>query len=310
MNDIKLHLLSEYAANTQSDNQDLSRISYEIYLLTEEILKDYPQHKEWYFNKHLPFVLQNKNREILFAVKHNEICGVAFLKNEEEKKLCTLFVKRSERGKGIGKALIEKAFEILGTTKPVLSVSQDNLTKLRKYIKRYCWKQTSQIKNKYINGKNEIYFNEKRGKEIMENKIAIISIMSYYARQIFAGTKGFEFRKSSIREEDVGKTMYVYSAKDDKAIIGSFVVKKVHKGNLQQILKISGYDKRSDRDEIERYFANSQNCYALELGEVKKFKTPLSLKDMRAVDPKISLPQYWAYIKSTSPLFEMIKNLK
>ena len=33
------------------------------------------------------------------------------------------------------------------------------------------------------------------------NKIAIISIMTYYARQIFDETKPYEFRKSPLRDE-------------------------------------------------------------------------------------------------------------
>ncbi len=144
----------------------------------------------------------------------------------------------------------------------------------------------------------------------MEEKIVLISITSYYARQIFAGDKKFEFRKSSIREEDVGKSIYVYSAKEDKAIVGKMVVKKVHKGSLEEILKISGYDNRKDRGEIERYFANSKDCYALELEDVKSFTQKLTLKEMRGHDPKVSLPQYWAYVKQSNPLYKAIKQLK
>ena len=144
----------------------------------------------------------------------------------------------------------------------------------------------------------------------MEEKIVLISIMSYYARQIFAGEKKFEFRKSSIREEDIGKSIYVYSAKEDKAIVGKMVVKKVHKGSLEEILKISGYDKRKDRGEIERYFANSKDCYALELEDIKSFAKKLTLKEMRSYDPKVNLPQYWAYVKQSNPLYEIIKNLQ
>ncbi len=144
----------------------------------------------------------------------------------------------------------------------------------------------------------------------MEDKICLISIMSFYARQIFAGTKKFEFRKSAIKEQDLGKTFYVYSAKDDKAIVGSFVVEKVHKGNLAEILKITGYDKRSDRGEIESYFSSSKDCYALQLGKVKKFEKPLTLKQMREAEPKVQLPQYWAYVSEKSNLFDLIKKLK
>ena len=144
----------------------------------------------------------------------------------------------------------------------------------------------------------------------MEDKICLISIMSFYARQIFDGTKKFEFRKSAIKEQDIGKTFYVYSAKDDKAIVGSFVVEKVHKGNLAEILKITGYDKRSDRGEIESYFANSKDCYALQLSQVKKFEKPLPLQQMRAIEPKVVLPQYWTYVSKKSNLFDLIRKLK
>ena len=119
-----------------------------------------------------------------------------------------------------------------------------------------------------------------------------------------------EFRKSSIREEDIGKSIYVYSAKEDKAIVGKMVVKKVHKGSLEEILKISGYNKRKDRCEIERYFANSKDCYALELEDIKSFAKKLTLKEMRSYDPKVNLPQYWAYVKQSNPLYEIIKNLQ
>lgn len=144
----------------------------------------------------------------------------------------------------------------------------------------------------------------------MNDKIILMSIQSYFARQIFAGAKRFEFRKSSIREQDIGKTIYVYSAKEDRAIIGSFVVKMVHKGGLQEILRITGYDKRADKQEIVDYYKNSAVCYALELEKVKMFAKPLTLNEMRKVEPRLQLPQYWAYIKKGSKLFEMIEKLK
>lgn len=37
------------------------------------------------------------------------------------------------------------------------------------------------------------------------NRIAIISIMTYYARQIFDETKLYEFRKSPLRDELLNK---------------------------------------------------------------------------------------------------------
>lgn len=143
----------------------------------------------------------------------------------------------------------------------------------------------------------------------MKNEpIVIISIMSYYANQIFNQTKKFEFRKSPLKKEDLNKKIYVYSAKDDKAIIGTFKVSKILKGTLSEILKATGYDVRSDKNEIINYYRSNNNCYALELYDVKKFKKPLTLKTLRIVDKDIKLPQYYDYIKASSPIYELIIN--
>lgn len=140
-------------------------------------------------------------------------------------------------------------------------------------------------------------------------KLILISIMSYYAKQIFNGTKKFEFRKSPIKPHDLNKLIFVYSAKGDKAIIGSFEVIKVHKGNLNEILKITGYDKRPDKQEIIDYYKNCENCYALELSKIVQFNKVLTLKQMRKIDKNIQLPQYYSYLSQKSPLYKEIINL-
>ncbi len=130
------------------------------------------------------------------------------------------------------------------------------------------------------------------------NEILVISIQSYYANQIFNGTKGFEFRKSPIRPDCLNKKFYVYSAKDDKAFIGTFRVSEVLQGNISEILKKTGYDVRKDRNEIVAYFGtNNPNCYALKLYDIKRFKKPLPLNKLRRINPNIKLPQYYDKIR-------------
>ena len=129
----------------------------------------------------------------------------------------------------------------------------------------------------------------------MDDKVIIISILSYYAKQIFKGTKKFEFRKSPIKEKDLNKTFYVYSAKQDKSIIGSFKISNIHKGTLKQILNITDYNTRSDKNEIINYFKNSNTCFALELTDIVEFNKPLTLNEMRKIDKTVQLPQYYSY---------------
>lgn len=112
------------------------------------------------------------------------------------------------------------------------------------------------------------------------NRIAIISIMTYYARQIFDETKLYEFRKSPLRDELLNKKIYVYSAKEDKAIIGYFKVSDILNGNTDEILSATGYDKRHDGHEIVEYYGkNNPNCFALHLYDVTEFEEYLTLRE-------------------------------
>lgn len=142
-----------------------------------------------------------------------------------------------------------------------------------------------------------------------KNRIIVMSIMSYYARQIFNKTKEYEFRKSPLKEEDLNKKIYIYSAKEDKAIIGYVKVSDIIMGNTSHILKVTGYDKRSDGSEIVDYYGyDFQRCCALKLYDVMEFKEYLTLKDMRKIDSNIRLPQYYSYIYENHPLYDVINN--
>lgn len=139
-------------------------------------------------------------------------------------------------------------------------------------------------------------------------RIAIISIMTYYARQIFDEVKPYEFRKSPIKKELLDKKIYVYSAKEDKAIIGYFKVSDILNGNTDEILRATGYDKRSDGHEIVEYYGkNNQNCFALQLYDVTEFGEYLSLKDMRSISRNADMPQYIKFIYENDPLYDVIK---
>lgn len=140
-----------------------------------------------------------------------------------------------------------------------------------------------------------------------KDKIIIMSIMSYYARQIFEETKPYEFRKSFLKPEDLNKKIYIYSAKEDKAIIGYVKVDDMLKGNTNEILHLTGYDKRPDGHEIVEYYGqNFQRCVALHLYDVTEFDDYLSLAMLRRVKPSIQLPQYYSYIYEGDPLYNLI----
>lgn len=69
------------------------------------------------------------------------------------------------------------------------------------------------------------------------------------------------------------KKIYVYSAKEDAAIIGYFKVSDILSRNIDEILRATGYDKRPDGHEIVEYYGkNNPNCFALHLYDVTEFE--------------------------------------
>lgn len=132
--------------------------------------------------------------------------------------------------------------------------------------------------------------------------------MSYYARQIFDEVKLYEFRKSPLKKELFHEKIYVYSAKEDKAIIGYFRVSDILRGNTYEILRATGYDKRRDGHEIVKYYGkNNPNCFALQLYDVTEFEEYLSLSDMRSISRNVNMPQYIKFIYENDPLYVVIE---
>jgi len=144
--------------------------------LTRDILNSYEGHYEWLQNKYFPGLLQG-TRGYSFAIDTNSkyyvktrrlgsmpvyvLAGCSLLKNEpDEKKLCCLFVDPQYRGQKIASTLIENSFELLETNKPVMTVSEQNLSQLQKLIDRYGFELTSVKESIYKPGVKEYYYNE------------------------------------------------------------------------------------------------------------------------------------------------------
>ena len=137
-------------------------------------------------------------------------------------------------------------------------------------------------------------------------RIILMSIPSKNAKLIFDEVRKFEFRRCSLRKEDLNKKIYVCSIGEDKAIMGYIKVSEVLKGNINQILELTGY--KNKKDVISCCGINSQNCCALKLYDVTEFREYLELSDLRNVNPKIKLPQYYSYIYDEDPVYQLIED--
>lgn len=161
MKSVKIKSVKELIQEGESE-EEIIRICNKLYDMTNSILEDYPKHKTWFYKKQLPETLdENGRRDIIFAVdENNKLLGTSFIKDsDKEKKICTIFVVPNERRRGIGTKLVEKSMQILGTTKPTITLAEYKYPMFEKLIKKYGWVQTDSIIGLYNDSFSELVYN-------------------------------------------------------------------------------------------------------------------------------------------------------
>jgi hypothetical protein len=138
---------------------NLHSILKELFVVISSSQVWYPEIFKWYSFKFLPG-LNNGSRKILFYEINSEIAGIALLKiMEEEKKICTFFVKNQYRNNGIGRSLFGKCLEILDTDKPMITVPGERLSQFSRIFKYYDLKLEQVIEDYYRSKSKEYVFN-------------------------------------------------------------------------------------------------------------------------------------------------------
>ncbi len=119
----------------------------------------YPQFDKWLLGKVVPG-LRTGERTILIEERGFETAGVLVLKHSaEEKKLCTLRVRPSFEATGLGVRLFEKAFEVLGTERPLLSVSEAAQPKFVRLFEHFGFLREGAYEGLYVPMVHEFSYN-------------------------------------------------------------------------------------------------------------------------------------------------------
>ena len=160
---INIESLKDYVDT--STEEELMTLARKIYMLTDSMCNDYPRHNEWFFTKQLPATINSDERNILFIRNpkdDNEIISMTCLKRDnEEQKLCTIYVSDKYRKLGIGKAIVEESMRWLGTKKPLITFPAYKLETMKSVIKEYGWELTEIVTGLYNDGVQELCFNGK-----------------------------------------------------------------------------------------------------------------------------------------------------
>lgn len=156
---MKAYMLQYYPNSAREIYPNSPLIQKELRSLIQSSQVWYPRICDWYRQKFVPG-LGNGSRKILIYVVDNEVAGIAFLKDEaKEKKICTLRVRDKYQNNGIGKTLLERCVEILGTDKPMITVPEERLYYFCNLFKHYDFKLEQVTHNYYRNNSSEYVFN-------------------------------------------------------------------------------------------------------------------------------------------------------
>ena len=135
----------------------------QIIPLAETIVNYYPCYTDWLNNKFFAGLKSSQmQRGYVFALDNNMLSGMALLKKDtEEKKICCLFVKPEYRKQGIATNLIKQSIILLQTNKPLITISEQNLSMFLPLFRNFGFEITETKNGIYKKGVKEYYFNSK-----------------------------------------------------------------------------------------------------------------------------------------------------
>lgn len=132
---------------------------YQTKIFLKELTNFYPEIIHWFWNSVLPTIL-NGNSNIYFVYLNNELIGFFIIKNEiEEKKIRTIYLMEKYRNKGFINKFFNFILNELKIKNPKFSVPEELIDIYLKIIKKFNFKITNIIQDKYRKNKIEYFVN-------------------------------------------------------------------------------------------------------------------------------------------------------
>jgi GNAT superfamily N-acetyltransferase len=126
---------------------------------TEFLRANYPRFDEWLLGKVIPGIYQG-DRTVLIEQRDSVVAGLLIVKHSEhEKKLCTLRIRPHFESRGLGVRLFEAAFDLLGTERPLLSVSESLRPKFLRLFTHFGFAQEAVYEGRYLPRVDEFSYN-------------------------------------------------------------------------------------------------------------------------------------------------------
>jgi predicted transcriptional regulator len=125
----------------------------------------------------------------------------------------------------------------------------------------------------------------------------LLSIKPEFASRIFNGSKKYEYRRIIFKRRDV-ETIVVYASDPIKRVIGEFDIGEILHRKPDQLWTQTCNHAGITRARFMDYFGNREKGYAIEVRKTRKYRSPLSLNDLKLSYP----PQSFMYLH-TDPMY-------
>ena len=119
----------------------------------------------------------------------------------------------------------------------------------------------------------------------------LLSIKPKFAKQIFDGSKKFEYRKAIFKNQDI-KTVVVYASSPIQKVIGEFEIDCIINDSIADLWEKTKYSAGIDKDYFYQYFSEREVGYAIKIKKTRKYRKPLSIKE----DFNLTPPQSFIYL--------------
>lgn len=119
----------------------------------------------------------------------------------------------------------------------------------------------------------------------------LLSIKPEFVDKIFAGEKCFEYRKR-IFKKDV-ESVVIYATMPVGKVLGEFKVEEILYKEIEKLWTETSLYAGIEYKYFEEYFKGVDNGYALKIKDVKRYKNPIELNDIRE---NLKAPQSFCYI--------------
>lgn len=143
----------------------------QAYMALAHLSAQYPGFRDWYWNKVVPGLGDTRKLEVV--KRDGRIVGLWIAKRTpEELKICTLWVMPSHRGTGLGVRMIMDALAWLGTTRPLVTVSQERHHDFVVIFRRLGFRAPKAVLGLYREGMTEYVYDQDPSRNWWDDPVA------------------------------------------------------------------------------------------------------------------------------------------